>query len=75
MDPHRRRLIAATALAALMLAGATTACACDQWSSPPAVEVEDCDADDIIERDTDCGFSDADRKTPVPKPTPKKTRR
>lgn len=49
--------------AVLALALTLTTTACDRWTDPTApgdvtyeVDVEDCDLDDLAERDPDCGY-------------------
>jgi hypothetical protein len=61
----KRALIAITMGCSLVLAGCS-----GSVSSRPSqpVEVEDCDADDLLERDEDCGFS---KKKTTKKATPK----
>lgn len=72
-----RKTLAALALGALLLTG--TAAACGEPAADGGVEVEDCDAEDYANRESDCGFTDADRakrKTPAPrKPAPRQTRK
>lgn len=70
-----RRSLLTCFLGAALVFG--TAGSCLPGSETPAVEVEDCDAEDYRNRESDCGFSDSDRrKTPaVRKPAPRNTRR
>lgn len=68
--------IAAAAALSIALTGAT---ACDLTRQPAGqeVEIEDCDAEDWANREDDCGFTDADRRTTKKpaKPSPRTTRR
>ncbi len=48
-----------------------TACGTDQ---PAPVEQGDCDFDDVLERDTDCGFSKKKTKKPAVKAPARKSK-
>ncbi|GIH07380.1 hypothetical protein Rhe02_54470 [Rhizocola hellebori] len=65
-----RRILAVLAVSATLASGAA---ACGDPA--PAVEVEDCDAEDWANREDDCGFTDADRKKKTTKPAPTKRKR
>lgn len=86
--PGTRKTISAAAVA-LVVAAVIAVLACVPRSAQPStptgthVEVEDCDAEDYANRETDCGFLPGGRRrvTPPPsrpsvgagKPTPAKT--
>lgn len=67
-----KKLLTAAAIGVFVLVGAT---GCDLFRDNPAVEVEDCDAEDRRNKEAECGYSDADRKklkTPTVKQPAKK---
>lgn len=65
-----RTMVAVAATAALLTLG----CGLSDPSTvtPGGVEVEDCDHEDWVNREDDCGFTEWDRKKTA-KPTPRKT--
>jgi hypothetical protein len=73
-----RRAALGSLLGAVVVASTLGSCGCDDASADPQ-EVEDCDAEDVANRETDCGYpADSTPKKPVKKPTKKpktKTRR
>lgn len=69
------RPIAAIAVG-ISMALTAVACGSPDQAQPSQVEVEDCDAEDYINKEDDCGFTDADRKKQPAKvkvPTKKKS--
>lgn len=50
------------------------ACEDSQPANPPASEVEDCDAEDLANRETDCGFAPTTTRTRVTTTTRTTTR-
>lgn len=65
----KRTIIALSMGTALVLTGCSTSSGSGGGTNrvPINTEVEDCDADDLIEKDEDCGFKKATKK-PTSKP-------